>query len=155
GAAIAIASKFTLRVRGRHLFNPANFAIGTLMLLTPHAWVSPSQWSEGAVGALWVIMLGLLVTVRALRSYLSLAFLAFYASLNAVGVLYLGTRSEVLMHQLSVGSLLIFSFFMISDPRTTPRTTRGRIAFAGAVACCAFILQHVFWIQGSLIFALL
>jgi Na+-translocating ferredoxin:NAD+ oxidoreductase RnfD subunit len=104
---------------------------------------------------LWVLMLGLLVTARALRSDVSLSFLAFYALLKAGRVLYLGQMPAVLVHQLAVGSLLIFAFFMISDPKTTPRTLGGRVALAGAVALTGFLLQTVYWVQGALIFALL
>src|SRR5207237_406954 len=45
-AAIAIASKFVLRIKGKHLFNPTNFAIVVLLAATNDAWVSPGQWGS-------------------------------------------------------------------------------------------------------------
>ncbi|PYO55606.1 MAG: Na+-transporting NADH:ubiquinone oxidoreductase, subunit NqrB, partial [Candidatus Rokuibacteriota bacterium] len=42
-AALAIASKFVLRVGGKHVFNPTNFALVAMMLLTGAVWVSPGQ----------------------------------------------------------------------------------------------------------------
>jgi Na+-transporting NADH:ubiquinone oxidoreductase subunit NqrB len=150
---LAIGSKFTLRVRGRHFFNPANFGLCCLMLLTPRAWCSPTQWGEGAVLLLWILALGCAVAHRAFRSDVSLAFLASWTLLRAARVLYLGQRPQVLLHQLESGSLLLFAFFMISDPKTTPRSRPARIAFAGVVAGAAFALQLRF-IQNPIVWAL-
>jgi len=72
---LAIASKYTLRIRGRHFFNPANFGLCCLMLLTPSAWCSPTQWGESGILLLWILALGLAVAHRAFRADVSLAFL--------------------------------------------------------------------------------
>src|SRR5207237_9578735 len=56
---LAIGSKYTLRVNGRHFLNPANFGLCCLMLLTPLAWCSPTQWGESGVLLLWIRALGL------------------------------------------------------------------------------------------------
>ena len=50
-AVIAIASKFILRVRGKHVFNPTNFALVVLMLVAHDMWVSPGQWGRRRCGA--------------------------------------------------------------------------------------------------------
>ena len=137
---LAIGSKYALRIRGRHFFNPANFGLCCLMLLTPGAWCSPAQWGEGGVLLLWILALGLAVAHRAFRGDVSLAFLASWIVLRAARVEYLGQPFQVLLHQLASGSLLLFTFFMISDPKTTPRSRAARIAFAAIVATTAFIL---------------
>ncbi len=150
----AIASKFLLRIKGKHVFNPANGALVGAMLLTTHVWCSPSQWGESTVLLFWFIALGITVSVRSLRSDISLAFLVFWLALKAGRVLYLGQRPQVLVHQVSIGSLIVFTFFMISDPKTTPDHRLARIAFAGLVAVLAFTLQHGYWIQNAPIWAL-
>src|SRR5262245_22894630 len=43
-AVLAVGSKFVLRVRGKHVFNPTNFALVALLATTGRAWVSPAQW---------------------------------------------------------------------------------------------------------------
>jgi Na+-translocating ferredoxin:NAD+ oxidoreductase RnfD subunit len=48
------------------------------------------------------------------------------------------------MHRLENGALVLFSFFMISDPRTTPDSRRGRLVFAALVALGAYVVQ--FWL---------
>jgi len=153
-AFLAVASKFTVRIRGRHFVNPANFGLCACMLLTPHAWCSPAQWGEGPLLLLWVLALGCMVAHRAFRSDVSLAFLGSWILLRAARVLYLGQRAPVLLHQLESGSLLLFTFFMISDPKTTPRGRAARLAFAGCVAALAFALQHVAYARNPIIWAL-
>ena len=56
-ACIAISSKFLLRVRGKHIFNPANVALVTLMFCSDRAWVSSGQWGSAAVGAFALALL--------------------------------------------------------------------------------------------------
>ncbi len=154
-AFIAIAAKFVIRVRGKHVFNPTNLGLAACLFITPHAWSSPSQWGESAGLAAWFFIFGLSVAHRAFRSDVSLAFLGSWVLLKTARVLYLGQRPEVLLHQLNVGSLILFTFFMISDPKTTPDRRSARIVFAVAVAVLAFVLQHSFWWYNSLIWSLL
>lgn len=153
-AAMAIAAKFLIRVRAKHLFNPATFGLAAAMLLTSHAWCSPSQWGEASAVLAWLAILGLAVVSRAFRTDISVAFLGTWVVLKAGRVLYLEQRPEVLAHQLAVGSLILFAFFMISDPKTTPDHRWGRVAFAAAVAGLGFYLQHGLWWQNGLIWAL-
>ena len=150
---LAIGSKYALRIRGRHFFNPANFGLCCLMLLTPSAWCSPTQWGEHGLLLLWIFALGLAVAHRAFRADVSLAFLVSWIVLRTARVHFLGQRPEVLFHQLTSGSLLLFTFFMISDPKTTPRHRGARIAFAAIVACAAYVLS-VHWVQNPIIWAL-
>jgi len=148
-ASAAIASKFVIRWKGKHLFNPANFGLCACMLATHHAWASPSQWGQSTMLILLFVALGLAVVVRALRSDISFAFLAFWAALKAARVLWLGQPFGVLEHELATGSLIVFTFFMISDPKTTPDSRAGRVLFAGVVALVAFTAQHGFWVTNA------
>jgi Na+-transporting NADH:ubiquinone oxidoreductase subunit NqrB len=152
-AFVAISSKFVIRVRGKHVFNPTNLGLAVCMLALG-AWCSPSQWGESAGLIAWFGIFGLAVAHRAFRSDVSLAFLASWVALKAGRVLYLGQRPEVLLHQLNVGSLILFTFFMISDPKTTPDRRVARMGFAASVALLAFVLQHGFWVNNALIWSL-
>ena len=148
-AAIAIALKFVVRRNGRHLFNPTNSALALAILATHHAWCSPSQWGESAGVLAWFAVLGCAVVNRAFRSDVSFTFLGAWVLLKAARVLYLGQEPSVLLHQLSVGSLIIFTFFMISDPKTTPSHRVGRMAMAVFVAGLGFYFQQgLFWTNG-------
>jgi enediyne biosynthesis protein E5 len=153
-ASAAIASKYLIRFNGKHLFNPANFGLCAGMLATHHVWASPSQWGENSMLLFAFVALGLAVVVRALRSDISFAFLAFWVVLKAARVMWLGQPFGVLEHQLATGSLIVFTFFMISDPKTTPDSRSGRVLFAGVIAVVAFVAQHGFWVMNAPLWAL-
>ena len=154
-AAIAISSKFIIRVNGKHVFNPANAALVTLMLLSDYAWVSSGQWGSAAIGAFGLACLGFLVLTRARRAETTIAFLACYGALLFGRALWLGDPISIPVHQLQNGALLIFAFFMISDPKTTPDAAIGRVVFAALVAAVAFTIQFIFYQPNGPILALI
>ncbi len=154
-ACIAISSKFLLRVRGKHIFNPANVALVTLMFCSDRAWVSSGQWGSAAVGAFALACLGFLVLTRAKRAETTIAFLIAFASLMIGRALWLGDPLSIPLHQMQNGALLIFAFFMISDPKTTPNTSVGRIVYGALVASVAYIVQFVFYEPNGPIIALI
>lgn len=154
-AIIAIGSKFVIRVGGKHIFNPANVALVTLMLASDHAWVSSGQWGSAAIGAFTLACLGFLVLTRARRAETTIAFLVFFAALLFGRAAWLGDPASIPMHQLQNGALLIFAFFMISDPKTTPDSARGRILYAAIVAAAAFAIQFVYYTPNGPILALI
>src|SRR6185436_10620084 len=129
-AVIAIGSKFVLRLNGKHLYNPANLGVMTAMLLLPGAWISPGQWGTDLAMAGWFVALGALVTQRARRWDISWMFLAAFLGLIALRVLWLGQSSAVFVHQLGNGALLLFAFFMISDPMSIPNRRSMRLVYA-------------------------
>src|SRR5215470_1737263 len=153
-AVIAIASKFTLRVRGKHVFNPTNFALVALMLAGRDMWVSPGQWGSGLVFAFLLASAGVLVVNRAARADVTLAFLACYAGLLVGRSLWLGEPLAIPMHRLENGAIVLFSFFMVSDPRTTPDSRLGRVLFAALVALGAHSVQFGLFRTNGLLWSL-
>ena len=154
-AVIAIGSKFLLRVRGKHVFNPANVALVSLMLLSDHAWISAGQWGSATIGALALACLGMLVLTRARRAETTLAFIAAYAGLLLGRALWLGDPLTIPLHQVQNGALLIFAFFMISDPKTSPDARLGRILYGALVAAVAYVIQFVLYEPNAPILALI
>ncbi len=154
-AGLAIGSKFVLRIRGKHIFNPANFALIAMMLVSDHAWVSSGQWGSAAIGALALACLGLLVLTRARRAETTVAFILVYGALIFARAVWLGDPLSIPLHQIQSGALLIFAFFMISDPKTTPNSASGRVLFATLVAGIAYIIQFVYYQPNGPILALI
>ena len=154
-AGIAIGSKFLIRVKGKHVFNPANVALVSLMLLSDRAWVSSGQWGSAALGAFGLACLGFLVLTRAKRAETTIAFLILYSALLFGRALWLGDPVSIPIHQVQNGALLIFAFFMISDPKTTPDAPLGRVVFAALVAAVAFTIQFIFYQPNGPILALI
>jgi Na+-transporting NADH:ubiquinone oxidoreductase subunit NqrB len=155
-AALAtIAGKFVIRWRGKHLFNPTNFGIVALMLATDgKVWVSPGQWGSAALFGFLVACLGGLVVNRATRSDVTYAFLASYLGVVFGRALWLGQPLTIPFHQLASGAFLIFTFFMISDPKTTPDSRAGRLLFALLVALGAGYVHFVLYRPNGLILSL-
>jgi Na+-transporting NADH:ubiquinone oxidoreductase subunit NqrB len=152
-AVITVASKFLIRSQGKHLFNPTNFGI-VVMLLTGHAWVSPGQWGNLAFFACLMAGLGSLVVTRAARSDVTLSFIVFYMALVFGRSLWLGEPMSIPIHRLQSGALLLFTFFMISDPKTTPSSRAGRILFALLVAGGAWYVQFRLFRTNGLLWSL-
>jgi Na+-transporting NADH:ubiquinone oxidoreductase subunit NqrB len=153
-AVITIAGKFVLRIDGKHIFNPTNFGIVVMMALTGDVWVSPGQWGNVAFFAFLMACLGGLVVNRAARSDVTYAFIAFYTALVFGRSMWLGEPMTIPIHRLQSGALLLFTFFMISDPKTTPNSRAGRILFAALVAYGAWYVQFRLFRTNGLLWSL-
>ncbi len=140
-AVITISSKFVIRWNGKHVFNPTNFGLVFLMALGAPVWVSPGQWGNVAYFGFLMACLGGLVVNRAARSDVTYAFLLSFAALQFGRALLVLQRWQVPLHRLESGALLLFAFFMISDPKTTPNSRAGRILFACLVTALAGFIQ--------------
>lgn len=153
-AMVAIFSKFILRINGKHVFNPTNFALVLGILATGEVWISPGQWGHGPVLAFFIICMGGFVVNRAARSDVSMAFIATYAALIFLHTAWTGADWSEPMKRLQTGSLLVFTFFMISDPKTTPNARGARLLFGIVVATVGTYLQLVHKIPAGLLISL-
>src|SRR4030095_111162 len=99
GAALAVGSKFLLRVGGKHVFNPTNFAVVALMLASGGVWGSPGQWGPDRVLAVFPASAGLVVVNRAARSDVTFAFMATFAGLVVARSLWLVEPLSNPLHQ--------------------------------------------------------
>ncbi|HVO31930.1 MAG TPA: RnfABCDGE type electron transport complex subunit D [bacterium] len=178
GAVITIAAKFVIRVPGvwgrrgapkgmaagspkgdqgrttyKHIFNPTNGAI-VAMLLLGKGWVSPGQWGNVAFFAFLMACLGGLVVNRAARADVTYAFIASYLALVFWRSWHLGEPMTIPVHRLENGGLLLFTFFMISDPKTTPNSRMGRVIFAELVAAGAYFIQFKLFRTNGLMWSL-
>jgi len=153
-AAVTIGSKFLLRVNGKHVFNPTNGGIVAMLLLTNQVWVSPGQWGAAAFFAFLMACAGSLVVNRATRSDVTYAFIVCYCALVFGRSFYLGEPFAIPLHRLESGALLLFTFFMISDPKTTPDSRAGRMIFAALVAFGAWYIQFRLFRTNGLLWSL-
>jgi Na+-transporting NADH:ubiquinone oxidoreductase subunit NqrB len=153
-AVLAISSKVLIRVDGKHVFNPTNGAIVAMLLLTEHVWVSPGQWGAAASLAFLFACAGAMVVNRAARSDVTYAFIVCYGALIVGRSLALGEPLAIPLHRLQSGALLLFTFFMISDPKTTPDSRAGRVLFAALVAVGAWYVQFRLFRTNGLLWSL-
>jgi Na+-transporting NADH:ubiquinone oxidoreductase subunit NqrB len=153
-AALAISAKFVLRVNGKHVYNPANLGVILAISFLPGAWVSPGQWGQAVALAGWFVVMGAAVVWRARRSDVAWSFLACYLGLIALRVLALGQPWTIWLHQFANGGLLLFAFFMISDPMTIPNRRAARVGYAMLVAMAAFAWHFALFRTNGLVWAL-
>ncbi len=152
--ALSLAFKHLVRPGGRHLFNPSNvglvwalLVIGPSQVFPQYLWWGPNAW--GVAFAYAVILVGALWILRPLRMLpMAASFLVPFAVL--IGVLAAtGHRFVAIWHDGPIAGLsywwtiawspelLVFVFFMISDPQTAPRSPLGRMAYGTLTALVA------------------
>ena len=153
-AVITISSKFVIRWNGKHIFNPTNFGLVFLMVVGAPVWVSPGQWGNVAYFGFLMACLGGLVVNRAARSDVTYAFLVSFAALQFGRAFLVMQRWPVPLHRLESGALLLFAFFMISDPKTTPNSRAGRILFACLVTAFAGFIQFGLYRTNGILWSL-
>jgi hypothetical protein len=154
-AFFTVVSKYVFRFNKKHIFNPSAIGIIATILLTKQAWLSPGQWGSNAVIFFGVVTLGTIVVTRVQKLDISLAFLiAFIGLLYWRQVYVLGWPMDHFIHSVSTGSLLLFTFFMISDPRTSPNHGTARIIWAVLIAVIAFYLSAYKWKYNTIIWVL-
>ena len=138
---LAVASKYFIRLRGRHWLNPTNFAVlvGTLFL---PGWLSSGQWGHLAILPLALGGLGILVLLRAGRLDSALTFLALSSTLECARILYYGYPHpvDIFVHRLNNGALWLFTFYMLTDPQTTPQARWGPSATCQSCRACRLLL---------------
>jgi Na+-translocating ferredoxin:NAD+ oxidoreductase RnfD subunit len=144
-SAIAITSKYVIRWKGRHLWNPSNFAICVMLLIAPEYFSTlMTQWGNTLWPMLVVWALGALITYRVKRFHITATYVISFVVLAFVRTQITGHPFFAEVAPITGPMYQLFIFFMITDPRTTVSSKRGQIlvAFLVAVAEVMFRLAH-------------
>lgn len=154
-SAVTIFSKYIFRYKGKHVFNPSAAGIAAVVYITGSAWISPGQWGSNMVLFFAIVCLGCIVVTKVQKLDVTLAFIVTYAVLLfSRQILYLGWPLDFFVQSVTTGGLLLFSFFMITDPKTTPDHPVARIVWAIAIAAISFYLSAFLFINGAPIWVL-
>ena len=146
-SALSITSKYALRVRGRHIWNPSNFGICVLLILAPQAVASLSiQWGNNLASLIVIWVLGSVIVWRAKRFNITLTYVVCFVALSLLRAHITGDpwRSEI--SPITGPMYQLFIFFMITDPKTTVRSRLGQCV----VAACIAILEFIFRLNSSI-----
>jgi Na+-transporting NADH:ubiquinone oxidoreductase subunit NqrB len=139
---VAITSKYLIKVGGKHLFNPSNFAVVALAWVFPASvTLTPGQWGTSAVLLFVVANLGLFMMYRVNRYHLVAAFWLSYASFEGILLVMHGQGLSAWLLNITSGSVLLFTFFMITDPRTSPNSAPGRVLYGVLTSGLFFALS--------------
>ena len=174
-AAVALLSKYVIRFRGSHVFNPSNFGLVLCFLLLGPGRVEPLDFWWGPMSPALALALAIIVVGGfAILSRLALVGLAasFWIVFAGVAAVVAATGHAITarwhlgpvegLHLWTIlafsPEILVFLFFMLTDPRTVPAGSRQRLRFGVAVALVAALLVAAssteFWAKVGVLGAL-
>lgn len=141
-SAIAITSKYVLRWKGRHLWNPSNFAICAMLLLAPEYFATLSiQWGNTVWPMLEVWTLGAFIVYRVKRFHISATYVVCFVVLAALRSVITGHPFLAEVAPITGPMYQLFIFFMITDPKTTVTPRWGQYLVAVLIAVVEMILR--------------
>jgi hypothetical protein len=141
-SAISITSKYVIRWKGRHLWNPSNFAICVLLLLAPEAVSTLSiQWGNNIYPMLIVWTLGAFITWRVKRFHITATYVLSFIAFAALRGLITGHGFLAEVAPITGPMYQLFIFFMITDPKTTVRRKWAQCLVAFLVAAMETVLR--------------
>jgi hypothetical protein len=159
-SAIAIASKNTLRLtvngRTRHFLNPSNFGIAVTLLLFPWVGIAPPyHFTENLHGAgYWILpaviaISGTMINLRfTARIPLILGWWGGFVGQALMRSLFLGTPLIAALNPMTSVAFVLFSFYMVTDPATTPFEKKSEVFFGLSVAAIYGLLVYVHVVFG-------
>jgi Na+-translocating ferredoxin:NAD+ oxidoreductase RnfD subunit len=139
---VSIMSKYVLRVKGRHLWNPSNFGISVLLFLAPETVASLSiQWGNYLLPMIVIWCLGSVIIWRVRRFHITGIYVASFFAFAFLRSWITGSPWQSEIAPITGPMYQLFIFFMITDPKTTVRTRRGQYIVVFIVALVEMILR--------------
>ena len=141
-AVVSIMSKYVIRAKGRHLWNPSNFGIVALLVLAPQAVATLSvQWGNTLWPMLVVWTLGSVIVARLSRFHICATYVLSFLAFAALRSGLTGQPFAAEVAPITGPMYQLFIFFMITDPKSTVLNRRGQIAVAFSIALVECILR--------------
>ncbi|NUQ20636.1 MAG: hypothetical protein HOQ09_06715 [Gemmatimonadaceae bacterium] len=142
GGFLAISSKYVLRYRDNHLWNPTNFAICALLLAAPaHVSVLSHQFGNDFITNLVIWAFGLIIAARVGVLHITLAYVLSFLALSTARAALTGQPVLPEIAPLTGPMYQLFVFFMITDPRTVVRGRGRQIGVAVIIALAEMVIR--------------
>ncbi len=139
---ISIMSKYVLRVKGRHIWNPSNFGIAVLLFLAPETMTILSiQWGNNLWPIVVIWTLGSIIIWRARRFHISATYVVSFLLFALLRSWITGDPWQSEVAPITGPMYQLFVFFMITDPKTTVKSRTGQCLVAFCVALVEFVLR--------------
>jgi len=139
---ISITSKYVLRFRGRHLWNPTNFGVSAVVFLAPATVAVLSiQWGNVVAPMAVIWILGTVITWRVGRLHISATYVASFLLFSLVRAAMTGTPWLATVAPITGPMYQLFTFFMVTDPKTTVRSTWGQCLVVFVVAFVEMLMR--------------
>ncbi len=147
-SAISIVSKYVLRVRGRHIWNPTNFGVVAMLLLAPDVVAGLSvQWGNNLLPMVFVWMFGSVILYTVGRLHITVTYVVAFLCLAVARAWYTGHPVLSEISPITGPMYQLFIFFMITDPKTTvgPKWAQSVVVIVVALVEAAFrLMQFVY-----------
>jgi Na+-translocating ferredoxin:NAD+ oxidoreductase RnfD subunit len=141
-AALAITSKYLIRLQGRHIWNPSNFSIVMLLVLAPEVVASLSvQWGNHLWAMVPVWCVGALVLSSLGRFHITATYVISFVVLAGVRALWTGDPWLAEVAPITGPMYQLFACFMVTDPKTTVTSRQGQVVVVVMVALCEAVLR--------------
>ena len=141
-AFISIASKYVLRFRGRHLWNPSNLGVSLVLFLAPETVSLLSvQWGNVVAPMVVIWLLGSVIVWRVGRFYLSATYVASFLLFSLVRAAVTGIPWVAAVAPITGPMYQLFIFFMVTDPKVTVRPMWAQCLVVFIVAFVELILR--------------
>jgi len=139
---VSITSKYVLRVKGRHIWNPTNFGVSAAAFLAPATvTVLSIQWGNALAPMIIIWVLGSVIVWRVGRAHISATYVASFLFFSWVTSLITGTPWSATVAPITGPMYQLFIFFMVTDPKTTVRSKTGQCVVVFGVAFVEMLLR--------------
>ena len=139
---ISITSKYVLRLRGRHLWNPTNFGVSAVVFLAPATVAVLSvQWGNVVAPMAVIWILGTVIVWRVGRAHISVTYVLSFLMFSFVRAWWTGTPWLANVAPITGPMYQLFTFFMVTDPKTTVRSVKGQCVVVFIVAAVETVLR--------------
>lgn len=139
---LSIMSKYVLRVKGRHLWNPSNFGICALLFLAPETVAALSvQWGNFKWPLIVIWVLGAVIIWRAKRIHITATYVASFLLFAYVRSFITGDSWWAEVAPITGPMYQLFVFFMITDPKTTVKSQKWQCIVVFFVAFVELLLR--------------
>jgi enediyne biosynthesis protein E5 len=141
-SALSITSKYVLRVKGRHIWNPSNFGISAMLFLAPETVASLSiQWGNYLLPMVVIWALGSVIIWRLKRFHITGIYVASFIAFAFLRSWMTGSPWQSEIAPITGPMYQLFIFFMITDPKTTVRSKRGQCLVVFLIALLEMVMR--------------
>lgn len=140
-SALSITSKYALRYKGRHIWNPSNFGVVALLIITTHTAILSIQWGNGFWAMVIIWILGFIIVWRIKRLHICATYVLSFFFFSLLRTWITGDPFWALVSPITGPMYQLFIFFMITDPKTTVESKIGQYIVPFAVAFVEFIFR--------------
>src|SRR5277367_2471976 len=139
---VSIMSKYVLRLKGRHIWNPSNFGISVLLFLAPETVATLSiQWGNYLLPMIVIWCLGAVIVWRVRRFHITATYVVSFFAFAFLRSWITASPWQSEIAPITGPMYQLFIFFMVTDPKTTVRTKRGQCLVVFLVAVVEMILR--------------